>query len=175
MTRIYLDATPLIALGKVGELDVLTPFDGDLIVPDRVRSEVTTEPARTNVGRLLDGPARIETIPQRSVDWALDVLGDDEPSGDAAIVGAVLADTEEHRAVAVVSDDVRVRTTADGLGATVTGTVGAIVRAVEEGRDPDEAANLVRRVDGNGLHMTGELRETALEQIEAAAKSSSDE
>ncbi|MFC6727655.1 hypothetical protein ACFQDG_03260 [Natronoarchaeum mannanilyticum] len=58
---------------------------------------------------------------------------------------------------------------ADGLGATVTGTVGAIRRSVKEGRDADEAANLLRRVDENGLHMTGELREEALKQIEAAA------
>lgn len=169
MKQIYLDVTPLIALGAVGELDVLTAFGGELIVPDRVFSEVTTEPARTNVERLLDGPARMESVPVDPVGQALDLLGDGEPSGDAAIIGAVLHWRERGMEPGVVSDDRRVRTMADGLGATVTGTVGAIRRSVEEGRDADEAADLVRRVDENGLHMTGELREEALKQIEAAA------
>lgn len=32
MTTIYVDATPLIALGTIGELEVLTAFDGTLVV-----------------------------------------------------------------------------------------------------------------------------------------------
>lgn len=169
MRQIYLDATPLIALGAVGELDILTAFDGELVIPDRVFSEVTTEPARTNVERLLDGPAHTEAIPVDPIGQALDLLGDGEPSGDAAIIGAVLHWREQGMEPGVVSDDQRVRTMADGLGATVTGTVGAIRRSVKEGRDADEAVDLVRRVDENGLHMTGQLREEALKQIEAAA------
>ncbi|WP_193361366.1 hypothetical protein [Halococcus hamelinensis] len=69
----------------------------------------------------------------------------------------------------MVSDDRRVRTIADGLGAIATGTVGVVVRAVDEGLPPDDAKDLTRAIDRHGLHMTGELRETADELIEDAA------
>jgi predicted nucleic acid-binding protein len=72
--------------------------------------------------------------------------------------------------VGVVSDNRRVRTVPRGLGATVTGTVGVVARAVEErGLSVDEGREPVRRVDSHGLHMTGELREKAYELVEDAA------
>ncbi|SEG23461.1 DUF3368 domain-containing protein [Halobellus limi] len=101
---------------------------------------------------------------------AMDVLGEAERNGDVAIVAAVLRARERDEPIAVVSDDRRVRTVADGFDATVTGTIGVVVRAVDEGRAPDEAKSLVRRLDSNGLHLTGELRETADRLIDEAAE-----
>ena len=54
MTRIYVDATTLIALGTVGELDLLATFDGTVVVLPTIREEVTTEPARTNLDRFVE-------------------------------------------------------------------------------------------------------------------------
>lgn len=86
---------------------------------------------------------------------------------------AVLGYTTDDQPVGIVSDDQRVRTTARGLGATVTGTVGVVVRTVEDGLHREEAHTLVRQIDSHGLHMTGSLRETAAELIEEAAHSTS--
>ncbi|WP_254864762.1 DUF3368 domain-containing protein [Halovivax gelatinilyticus] len=72
--------------------------------------------------------------------------------------------------MAIVADDRRLRTVADGLGATVTGTIGVIVRAVEEGLPKADAKTILRDVDSHGLHLTAELRETAVELIEAAGE-----
>ena len=88
---------------------------------------------------------------------------------DVCVVAAVLIHTEADEDVGVVSDDRRVRTVARGLGARVTGTVGVVVRSVEEGLSAHEAKSVVRRVDEHGLHMTAELREKAFELVEAAA------
>lgn len=174
---VYVDASTLIALGTVGELDALDVLDGDLVVPERVRSEVTTEPARTNLERFLetvaysDHPEGIGDIVDEETDnRARTLLGDPEPSGDTALVGGVLACTDTDESVGVVSDDRRVRTVAEGLGATVTGTVGIVVRNVEDGElAAAEAKDLVRELDSRGLHMTGELRETAYDLIDDAA------
>jgi predicted nucleic acid-binding protein len=54
----------------------------------------------------------------------------------------------------------------EGFGATVTGTVGVIVRGVSEGMSEKDAKETVRLIDGNGLHMTAELREKAYELID---------
>lgn len=175
MTRIFLDATALIALGTIGELEQLTSFTGELVVLPTVQTEITTEPAQTNVSRFIDQYA-VETTDravQDRVQQAKEVLGEEEQNGDVSLIAAVLAYTANDRPVGVVSDDRRVRTTARGLGATVTGTVGVVVRAVEEGLDREEAYNLIRRIDSHGLHMTGDLREKAYSLIDDAAESTS--
>jgi len=82
---------------------------------------------------------------------------------------AVSGYTVDDQLVGIVSDDQRVRTTARGLGTTVTGTVGVVVRAVKDGLDQEAAYDLIQRIDSHGLHMTGSLRETAVELIDEAA------
>lgn len=172
MTPIYLDATPLIALGAIGELDLLTTFDGSLIVVPEVRREVTTEPARTNLDRLLDRP-RVQSEPALGTlddDRAMEILGASTVTGDVRLIAAVLAHTADDESVALVSDDRRLRTVARGLGADVTGTIGVIVRAVEAGLEETAGKDLLRQLDQHGLHTTGELRETADRLIEDAAE-----
>lgn len=175
MTRIVLDATTLIALGTIGELDLLTGFSGDLVVFPVVQDEVTTEPARINLSRFVDQHSvdTADDLAADRLDEAKQVLGEESENGDVYLIAAVLSDTAADRPVGVVSDDRRVRTTARGLGATVTGTTGVIVRAVDEGLDPQDAHEIVERIDSYGLHMTGSLREKAASLIDEAAGSSS--
>jgi len=168
---VLVDATTLIALGSVGRVDLLENFDGQIWVHDTVRSEVTTEPAATNVSAALGSEAGSHnfSIPADLRDEALELLGDEETSGDVAIVAGVLKSQSAGLDTAVVSDDMRVRTVTEGLGATVTGTVGVVARAVYEGMDSERAKTLIRDIDSHGLHMTGELREKAFELIDDAA------
>jgi predicted nucleic acid-binding protein len=170
MTQVYVDATTAIALGTIGELDLLSVIDGQLVILPPIQREVTTEPVSTNVDRLLDTET-VEATPsvELETDQARALLGSSELTGDVALVGAVLAHTAADHGVAVISDDRRVRTTARGLGATVTGTVGILVRAVEKGLSAEEAKAILDRLDDHGLHMTAELRATAGDLIAAAA------
>jgi predicted nucleic acid-binding protein len=171
---IYVDATTLIALGQVGELELLTVFDGGVSILGGVRYEVTTEPAQSNLERLLSSDKRLaQRAHGQYVSKAQDVLGEPEETGDVWILAAVLSHRDSNEPVAVVSDDRRVRTVARGLGATVTGTIGVVVRNVADGElTVEEAKALVRRLDSHGLHMTGELREKADELIDEAAEAS---
>ena len=175
MTRIYVDATTLIALGTIGELDLLTSLTGTLVVLPAIRDEVTTEPAKTSLDRLCDRDAVETTLPPDAGDdeQAQTILDEPAVNGDVRLIAAVLAHTDADEPVGVISDDRRVRTVARGLGATVTGTIGVIVRAVEEGLSEADATTIVRRLDDHGLHMTAELRATAIELIEPAASDSS--
>lgn len=168
---VLVDATTLIALGSVGEVELLANFDGNLLVPEFVDEEVTTEPASTNVEAFFEDNSRrvIDDVPESVESRARDLLGDDGDNGDVQIVAGVLHRQNTHQSVAVVSDDRRVRTVTRGLGATVSGTVGVVVRAVHEGMDPETAKDIVRDIDSHGLHMTGELREKAYELIDEAA------
>lgn len=169
--RILVDATTAIALGSVGELERLSVFDGDIEIPPEVRAEVTTEPAATNLEFALESELfdASPSIDDDVLERAMDILDEAERNGDVRIVADVLRETEAGRSIGVVSDDRRVRTVCDGFSATVTGTIGVIVRAVEDGLSVSEGKALVRRVDDHGLHTTGELRERADELIEDAA------
>lgn len=176
--NVYVDASTLIALGTVGELDLLYAFDGDIVAPERVQQEVTTQPAAETLRRFQpaerDG-AELAEPPGVAVDdadgeRAKSVLDEAERNGDTAVIAGVLAHREAEVPVGVVSDDRRVRRVADGLGATVTGTVGVVVRNVADDHlDAEAGKDLVRRIDENGLHMTGGLREKAYALIDDAA------
>lgn len=165
---VYLDATTLIALGSVDELDLLTAFDRDLVVLDSVSEEVTSEPARTALRQFQEARelGTSKSVDEAVVERARETLGETERNGDVELIARVLAYDD----IGVVSDDQRVRTTARTLGATVTGTIGVVVRAVSAGRiTADEGKELVRRLDSHGLHLTGELREQADDLIAEAA------
>lgn len=168
---VYPDATTLIALGSVDALSLLTTVDRKLVIIEPISNEVTTEPAQTALRQFreeatLGSPT---AVADSTVEQAKEMLGESERNGDVALIARVLAADE----VAIVSDDKRVRTMARTLGATVTGTVGIVVRGVaSDALTAEEAKELIRRLDSHGLHMTGELRERAAELIDEAASRS---
>lgn len=130
---------------------------------------MTTQPAAANLERFCDHD-RVTTAPPVTPadDQAMEILGESAVNGDVRLIGAVLAHTAADESVAIVSDDRRVRTVADGLGGQVTGTIGVCVRAVEAGYPPAEARDLIRQLDANGLHMTAQLRSKAIDLIDEA-------
>ena len=140
---------------------------------------MTTQPASTRLATLTGDDDGEESgladlrdaagIPQNRLDTAMGILGETEVNGDTEIVASVLWARDRDDPVAVVSDDRRVRIVVGDFGATVTGTVGVVVRAVREGLSGDEAKSVVREIDSRGLHPTGELRETAFGLIDRAA------
>lgn len=174
---IYVDATTLIALGNVGELELLLNFDGDFLIPQAVFREITTEPVESNIKHLLHQQEAYLSPPQNpdAFEEAAEILDEDEDTGDLALIAKAIWKPEYHGPIGVVSDDRRVRTVAESLGATVTGTIGVVVRAVHEGMDHDEAKELVRRLDSQGLHMTGELRDEAYRLVDEAAEKRDDD
>ena len=169
MTRVYVGPTSLTALGTVGELDLLDHFDGDLVVPGVVREEVTTEPARTGLTEFLDGTDVSDSVPEQAHERATDVLGVADGTHEAAILAGVLAhaDPNDRTAVGVVSEDTRLRTLAEGLGASVTSSFGVVVRAASENKylSRTQAKRIVRRMDDQGLGMTGTVREQVVGDI----------
>ena len=94
----YLDATTLIALGEVGELDLLTTLDGRLCILSSVEDEVTTEPADSNLRRSMTripvslSGVSVDTFDetQEAKEEARRILGEDEMSGDLAMVTVIV-------------------------------------------------------------------------------------
>ena len=176
MTAVYVGPVPLVGLGGIGRLDLLDALPDTPLVPLTVREQVTTEPARTNLRQLLDrGGARTDIPGDGGYDDAARAtLGEPATTADVRLVAAVLEHGDTVAGVWLVSDDRRVRTVARGLGAEVTGTVGLLVRAVEQGLPPGEARGLLRDLDDHGLHATGRFLEAADELIGEAGAGAED-
>ncbi|ELZ20269.1 hypothetical protein C475_20887 [Halosimplex carlsbadense 2-9-1] len=166
MTRIYVGPTSLYALGQVGELDLLESFDGRLVVPEVVERQVTTEPARSALESFLDETSVSTAVPDTAHERAVEVVGIDEGTHEAAMLAGVIAhaDPNDRHAVAVVSEDRRVRRIAEGLGGAVTSCFGVVARAAAEDKylSRSQARRIVRRIDANGIQMTGEMRSQAV-------------
>jgi predicted nucleic acid-binding protein len=166
--RVIVDATPLYDLGQIGELDLLSVPEGRLVIPQAVIDEITVEPAATNLDRLLD-ENDVETEPD-CADWLDDakrLLGAATATSDVWIVACLLAARDRGEDAALISDDSRLRAVGEGLGATVTGTFGVIVRAAAEDKyfHTAQAKRVIRRTDHHGVQMTGRLRERAIGEV----------
>lgn len=166
MSRIYVGPTTLYDLGQVGELGLLTAMDGQLVVPEPVLAGITVEPAATALERFVDEEPVSTAVDEAEVERALDVLDADGTTPSVAIVAGILAhaDHDDRYAVGVVTEDRRLRSIAEGFGASTTSSFGVVVRAAlsDSSLKPGHVKRIVRRMDSYGLHMTGELRERAV-------------
>ena len=129
------DSSPLIALSRVGRLDLLHTLFGHLVLPDAVWAEVAES------GPPLAGAAELLAatwIEHRAVkDTALvNLLRQDLGAGESEAI--VLA--RELQADVLLMDERLGRTAAKRLGLTVTGLVGILIEARQRGILADATA-----------------------------------
>jgi predicted nucleic acid-binding protein len=168
---VVVDATPVYDLGMVGELELLAALESDLVIPQAVVETVEVEPAATNLARFLaEEPVTTDPDIDGYRATAAGLLSDARPPSDEAVVATLLALRDaagEEFAAGLVSDDTRLRAIADGLGATVTGSFGVVVRAALDDKyfSVSQAKRVVRRMDTKGLQSTGPLRAKAVGEM----------
>jgi predicted nucleic acid-binding protein len=129
---IVADASPLIALSRVGRLDLLRQMFGTLVVPEAVWQEVASVPD--------DRPGSVEL---RSSAWVshtavqdtalVRLLRQDLGAGESEAI--VLA--HELRADVLLIDERLGRSAATRLGLAITGLVGVLIDARRRGLLPD--------------------------------------
>lgn len=166
---IFVDATTLFDLGQVGELKLLGTFEGRVVIPEAVRDEITFEPAATNLSRFLD-EHEVESLSKGEafIEDAQALLDATAVTSDVTLIAGLLAARDRGEEAALVTDDTRLRAIADGLGATVTGTFGVVVRAAKDDKyfPTTQAKRVIRRTDHHGVQMTGTLRERAVGEVD---------
>ena len=147
------DASPLIALARIGRLELLREVFGTLFLPDAVWREVV----ESGVGRAgADAVLHAGWIERRSVaDAALvAVLRRDLGAGEAEAI--VLA--RETGAALVLMDERMGRAAARRLGLRVTGLVGVLIEARERGLLADAGSVVEALQQRAGFWLSEELR-----------------
>ena len=154
--RVVVNATPIIALSLIGQLDLLQRLYGEILMPPAVRSEV-----------LAGGKRAIGIAEMRAASWLrvtplqdpqrAELLLTDLDLGEAEVIALA----QEQDADLVILDERLGRRHARRLGLKLTGTLGVLLRAKERGFvltiEP-----LIAELQHGGIRLSGVVVEEVL-------------
>jgi len=152
MRKVVVNTTPLIALAEIGELKLLQELYTEIIIPNAVMDEIESEPARTLV-------TNAEWIIKRRIVHSerKSLFRTRLHAGEVEVM--ILA--EEESANLLIMDDNTAKKTAKYLGFNVTGTLGVLVKAKQEGLI-GEVASLIDRLTDVGFFVDEKTKRIAL-------------
>lgn len=151
------DASPLIALARIEQLELLDALSNTVLIPSAVREEVLAGPAEDLARQKLQQgwgqPAHAVGVPDRVIEWGLG-------PGESEVIALGL----ERPGATLVLDDAEARSCARTLGLRLIGTVAVVLRAQQAGIVPSAAA-VFRHLRDGGFHLSDELVEKVLETV----------
>ena len=123
------DAGPLVALARIGKLDLLRDYFNNISIPNEVYNEICIR------GKEKPGAEEIEKaswISRKQIkdDFAVELLGLELDRGEAEVI--VLA--KELNATLVLVDERIPREMLELIGFKVIGTIGILIKAAKEGK-----------------------------------------
>ena len=163
MSAVVSDASVLICLGAVGQLNLLRDFYRTVAIPESVWQEVTgADPSL---------PGSAETVEARQLGW----LSVQKPGNQALVTSLrTTLHVGEAEAIALASelgagllliDETEGRVAARALGLTVTGTVGVLIRAKQSAKLPRLKPILTELVQRQNFRLSNTLFEQVLRQV----------
>jgi len=161
MTEVILDAGPLIHLGELDALDVLSDFE-ILRVPQAVLDEVRIH--QPNAIEQLKPRVQLETAraPSAELQTLASALSLDQGEVES------LALMEVYPNAIFLTDDAAARLAAEQRGYRVHGTLGVLIRSVRTGRrKPQEILRLLRELPRrSSLFIRPDFLETIIVRLE---------
>ena len=157
------DTTPLITLLKADQLVILEKLFGEVLVPEAVYSEVTSNDAFYEEAELIRKSAYIKVVKvqnENNVSFLQRATGLDLGESEAIIYA------DEVKADVLLMDEVAGRRVAQNMNLSITGSVGVLIRAYQSGiitsSEADEAFLKIRNAN---RHISDKLIESALRII----------
>ena len=149
------DASPVITLAKAGQLNLLTPADSELLLPEAVVAEILAGPASDPARQALEAGwghrVSPRSMPTPVLEWSLG-------AGETSVLAIAL----EHAGSVAILDDAEARMCARTLGVPCIGTLGVVLRAKQSGHIPS-AATVLRALRAAGLFLDDTLLKKALQ------------
>jgi predicted nucleic acid-binding protein len=151
------NASPVIALAKVGRLHLLHDLCQELLVPEAVITEILagppSDPARRAVESGWGVRVAVDHIAPDLLEWGLG-------TGESAVLTVAM----ERKPATAVLDDAAARTCAKALGIRVIGTLGALLRARKKNAI-SSVADVLKALQVAGLRLDNNVIRSALEGI----------
>lgn len=126
--KVIINATPLIYLGKLGKLNLLTQLYSNIITTREVKNEVLTKnyPEYSVLKMAFDNWIMIQDANDKTVMDNL-ILSQQIDLGEASVIALAL---EQENDVLLLLDDLIARSVAKSLGIKISGTLGIILEAL---------------------------------------------
>ena len=149
------DATPVISLIKAGQIELLQKLFGVVYIPEAVYRELTDNGAFSEEVKMVQECEffYVEKVDnEKSVTILRNFTGLDAGESEAII----LAD-EKHSDV-LLMDEHKGRQVAKKMGITITGTIGILIQAFDEGLLTDEdVEGCIERLKQSGIRISENL------------------
>jgi predicted nucleic acid-binding protein len=159
MRKVVVNTTPLIALSHIGQLDILKKMYGEILIPNAVYNELSAKP---------DSICKIEV--DNSKDWirveeiknqmAKSMYKTQLHEGEVEVM--ILA--QEVNADLVIIDDSNAKKHAKYLKLPVTGTLGVLIKAKQNGY-VDKLKPMLQMMIENGIYISQDLVKLCLKQV----------
>ena len=157
MRRVIVNSTPLLVLGNIGQLDILCKMYGEIIIPEAVYREVTEkDDAASQAVCAADNWIKVEAV-QNLNEYALY-----SARLHAGEVETMILAQQSPKADLIVLDDNAARKTAEFLGLTVTGTIGILLKAKQNGIVA-QIKPLLNEIMQNGFFISDRLLQMILQ------------
>jgi len=186
--QLLVDASAFITLAEIDALDGLGALDGTVVVPSAVRREVSDDPAKTQLDRLLAAGTITE------VDWfewaekregigewgamaaylgnepdaVVDTIDDQQALTDGDV--ALLCLAQHMDDVLLLTDDKPLRKVCKSQSIPISGSIAVLVQSVENGRyTAAKAEEKLYAMDEVGARLSASLVKRAEQLIDDAA------
>lgn len=148
--RWVVNASPLIILGKIGQLALLPQMAESLVVPTRVADEVIAGPETDPARQWIAGPGKSHVRDAGTLDPI--IASWDLGRGESHVLTWAL----RHSGFEVLLDDFAARKCATALSIPVRGTLGVLLLAKRDGHLA-ELSPVIERVLRAGLHISPDV------------------
>lgn len=157
------DATPIISFLKINRLDILNKLFGEVLLPEAVYEELTSNSAFQEEAEQVcacEFFKKVSVGNSETVDMLMRVTGLDLGESEAIVY------SDENNSDLLIVDEVRARHVAASMKLRITGTIGILTAANENGLlNKDEAVECVKILRMSNRHISETLLNSVIENL----------
>ena len=157
------DATPIISFLKINRLDILNKLFGEVLLPEAVYEELTSNSTfqeEAEQVRACEFFKKVSVGNSETVDMLMRVTGLDLGESEAIVY------SDENKSDLLIVDEVRARHVATSMRLRITGTIGILTAANENGLlNKDEAIERVKILRMSNRHISETLLNSVIENL----------
>ncbi len=157
------DTTPIIALIKINRIDLLEKLFDEVLIPEAVFDELTTNSLFANETAIVKSSTFLKKTSVQNKK-SLQILQAASGLDDGESQAIILAD--ELKSDALIIDEKKGRKVAQQLGITITGTIGILIQAHNEGMiSSDEIKQYLEQLKNSNIRLSDSLIQQALAML----------
>lgn len=158
------DTTPIISLIKIQKLDLLQNLFKEILIPDAVFKELTTNTVYKEEAEIVKNCDFFRTVSvqnKKSLEIFQKITGLDAGESEAIII------VDEQKSDLLIMDERKGRKIAGKLGINLTGTIGILIQAYNEKMITAEDVKLcLQNLRQQNIRISEELMNRAFEKLQ---------